>query len=82
MSARQSAAVVKAYYGTRRGGSGVRPIRTEAEAEKILRGGYGVTSVRLETESGEQIGERWKDRGRWLWAFDPSYFQGEKSNVR
>lgn len=69
--------MIRAYYGTRRGGSAVRPIKTAADAEKILRGGYGATSVRLEDENGDLVGQRWKDRGRWLWFFDQDYFKGE-----
>ena len=69
---------IKAYYSTRRGGSGVRPIRTAAEAEKILKGGYDASSVRLENEAGVVIGQRWKmaerGRDRWYWSYEPDAF--------
>lgn len=75
---------VRAYYGTRRGGSGVRPIKTAAEAEKILRGGYGATNVRLEDEAtGEIVGQRTKQvmdgRMRWFWFYDQGYFTAKNS---
>jgi hypothetical protein len=66
--------MIRAYYMTRRGAGGVRPIKTAAEAEKILRGGYSATTVRLEDETGELVGQRWQDRGRWLWFYDKDYF--------
>jgi len=65
-----------AYYGTRRGGSGCRVIRTAQEAEKILTGGYGATEVRIERD-GEIVGERYRQdrapRG-WFWWFDRDAF--------
>jgi hypothetical protein len=71
--------VIQAYYGTRKGGSGVRTIRTAEEAEKILKGGYSVTTVRLmDSESGALVGERWEQReGRtkWMWFYDQDYFK-------
>ena len=71
--------VITAYYGTRRGGSGVRKIKDSAEAEKILRGGYGASNVRLEDESGEVVGIREQcdslDRGKWIWWFDVDAFK-------
>ncbi len=71
--------MIKAYYGLRNGGSGGRPIKDAAEAEKILKGGYGVTSVRLEDENGELVGQRWRHyegkRVLWLWFYDQTYFQ-------
>jgi hypothetical protein len=71
---------VMAYYGTRRGGSAGRTIRTEAEAEKILKGGYGATHVRLE-KSGEVIGERWQLDGKWLWFYEPDAFKDCPSSI-
>jgi len=67
--------IVQAYCGFKRGGSGVRTVCTEEEAKKILTGGYGVTTVRLETPNGGIAGMRWKDGRRWLWFYDPMYFQ-------
>ncbi len=69
---------VLAYYGTRRGGSGVRCVKDAAEAEKILRGAYQVTTVRLIADNGDIVGvrERHDDlgRGKWFWSFDQDYF--------
>lgn len=69
--------VIQAYYGTRRGGSGVRTIHSAAEAEKILKGGYGATTVRLEdSETGALVVQRWRNEGdydtkaKWLWFYD------------
>lgn len=73
--------MITAYYGTRKGGSGVRPIKDAAEAEKILRGGYGATHVRLEASDGTLIGERRRTdypddrRVRWFWSFDEDAFK-------
>jgi hypothetical protein len=70
---------IKAYYGTRKGGSGCRPIRSAEEAEKILRGGYNATTVRLVDKDGNIVGKRERtdqlDRGKWLWWFDHEAFK-------
>jgi hypothetical protein len=66
---------VMAYYGTRRGGSGGRTVKTAEEAEKILRGGYGVTNVRLVDHNGDEVGGRWKREGRWFWFYDQDAFR-------
>lgn len=67
----------KAYFETRRGGSGVRPLRSQAEVEMILQGGYGVTTVRIENDQGDVIGQRERLEGgaddrriRWNWSYD------------
>lgn len=71
--------MIKAYYSTRKGGSGVRAIKDAAEAEKILRGGYSATTVRLEDAEGNTVGVReesnYLDRGKWLWWFDQDAFK-------
>lgn len=70
---------VMAYYGTRRGGSGGRPVSTAADAEKILKGGYGVTNVRLETPNGGIVGMRFWEyvdgKWQWIWFYDQDYFK-------
>lgn len=66
---------VRAYYSTRRGGSGCRNIRSAAEAEHILRGGYGVTNVRLEDDNGTCVGMRWEQaNGQWAWFYEEDVF--------
>lgn len=66
-----------AYYGTRRGGSGARSIRSASEAEALLHGRGGVTTVRIfNAKTGERIGERAPTdsaddrRIRWIWCYD------------
>ena len=71
---------VIARYSTRKGGSGIRPIRSRAEAEKILRGAYSVTEVVLEDSKGNIVGERCRmdgghnNRVKWFWSFDKDAF--------
>lgn len=70
--------MIRAYYGTRKGGSGMRTIADAAEAEKILRGGYGATTVRLVDENGDTVGERGLSEARgykWFWWFDADAFK-------
>lgn len=69
--------MIRAFYNLRRGGCGIRTIRNNEEAEKILKGGYGVLDVRLQNEAGEIVGERFRasDYGyifddariKWYW---------------
>ena len=71
--------MITARYNLRNGGSGVRIIHSQAEAEKILQGGYSVLDVTL-NKDGETIGERITfaeaglipddKRNKWYWWLD------------
>jgi hypothetical protein len=65
---------VMARYRTRKGGSGMRPVYSAAEAEKILKGGYSITTAYLECGI-YLVGMREKRDGKWWWFYDKDYFK-------
>lgn len=72
---------ITATYGTKRGGSGARSVRTEAEALRLLKGACHVTTVALRNDAGEVVGARERTdaaddrRVKWAWWLDSDAFK-------